>query len=90
MSSGDRPSVLARVQALAARIAGPARTPPDAGPDTPLGDGGFWLDSVDLVEVIVACETEFAVSFEGETDLTAESMGTVRTLADLVLSKGPR
>jgi len=70
--------------------AGPTRTPPGAGPDTPLGGGGFWLDSVDLVEVIVACETEFAVTFDGETDLTMEALGTARTLADLILSKGPR
>jgi acyl carrier protein len=90
MSSSDRASVLDRVQKLVARTAGPARTPRDAGPDTPLGDDGFWLDSVDLVEVIVACEKEFAVTFEGETDLTVETMSTVRTLADLILGKGPR
>lgn len=90
MASGDRSVVLARVQEIAARIAGPTRTPPDAGPDTPLGDDGFWLDSVDLVELVVACEKEFAVTFEGETDLTVEALSTVRTLADLILSKGSR
>ena len=83
-------AILDRVQRVVARAAGAARTPPDAGPDTPLGGAGFWLDSVDLVEVTVACEEEFAVTFEGESDLTAEAMRTVRTLADLILSKGPR
>ena len=79
-----------RVRQVVARIAGPARTPSDAGPDTPLAAGGFWLDSVDLVEVIVACEVEFAVTFEGEADLTPEALRTVRTLADLIRSKEPR
>jgi acyl carrier protein len=66
------------------------RPPHGAGPDTPLGDGGFWLDSVDLVEVVVACEGEFEVSFEGETDLTREALHSVRSLAELIESKRPR
>lgn len=83
-------AILDRVQRVVARAAGADRTPPDAGPDTPLGEAGFWLDSVDLVEVVVACEEEFGVTFEGESDVTAEALRTVRTLADLILSKGPR
>jgi acyl carrier protein len=83
-------SVLERVQTVVVRVAGPTRTPPDAGPDTALGDGGFWLDSVDLVEVVVGCESEFEVSFEGEADLTKESLHSVRTLAELIESKRPR
>jgi len=87
MTGGALPE---RVRQVVARVAGPERTPSDAGPDTPLGAGGFWLDSVDLVEVIVACEEEFAVTFDGESDLTAEALSTVRSLADLILSKGPQ
>lgn len=83
-------AILERVQRVVARTAGAARTPPDAGPDTPLGEAGFWLDSLDLLDVIVACEEEFAVTFEGETDVTVEALSTVRTLADFILSKGPR
>ena len=83
-------SVLERVRMVVARVAGPTRTPPADGPDTPLGDGGFWLDSVDLVEVVVGCESEFEVSFEGEADLTKESLHSVRTLAELIESKRPR
>jgi acyl carrier protein len=82
-----RPSVVERVQAVVAQVAGPTRTPIDAGPDTPLGDGGFWLDSVDLVEVVVACESEFEVSFEGESDLTREALHSARALAELIDSK---
>jgi len=78
MTGGALPE---RVRQVVARV---------AGPDTPLGAGGSWLDSVDLVEVIVACEEEFAVTFDGESDLTAEALSTVRSLADLILSKGPQ
>lgn len=83
-------STVERVLGIVTRVAGPARTPPGAGPDTPLGDDGFWLDSVDMVEVAVACEIEFGVSFEGETDLTSETLATARSLADLVSRKGAR
>ncbi len=82
--------VVDRVLGVVTRVAGPARTPPGAGPDTPLGDDGFWLDSVDLVEVVVACELEFSISFEGETDITREALATSRTLADLISSKSAR
>jgi len=82
------PDLLRRVQDLVARRAGPTRTPPDASPDTPLGADGFWLDSLDLVEVVVACEQEFGVTFEGESDLTESALRTVRTLAELIRAKG--
>lgn len=81
-------SVLDRVQQIVVQTAGAARIPAGAGPDTPLGEGGFWLDSVDLVEVVIACEAEFSVTFTGETDITPETLSTSRTLADLILSKG--
>src|SRR5262249_14369908 len=52
-------SIVERVHAIVNQIAGPGRTPDDAGPDTPLGESGYWLDSVDVLEVLVACEHEF-------------------------------
>jgi acyl carrier protein len=83
-------SIVSRVQALVARIAGASRTPASAGPDTPLGEGGYWLDSVDLLEVAVACEREFGLPFDAESDLTAESLTTVRSLAEMIRRKGIR
>ena len=77
-------SVLKRVQALVVGIAGPDRTPPDAGPDTPLIDGGFWLDSVSLLELIIACEAEFGVVLDSQADLTADTLTTGRALADVI------
>ena len=84
--TAERP-IVDRVLDLVLRVAGPARTPADAGLDTPLGAGGFWLDSLDLVEVAVACEHEFALAFDGERDLTREALDTARSLAALVAEK---
>jgi acyl carrier protein len=82
--------LLGRVQRIVERQAGVSRTPPDASPDTALGEGGFWLDSVDLLDVIVASEQAFGVSFDGEVDLTPETLTTIRSLAALIRSKGGR
>ena len=82
-------AIAERVLDVVRGVAGAARTPGDAGVDTPLGGGGFWLDSVDLVEVAVACEHEFSLVFDGESDLTREAMATSRSLAELIAGKRP-
>jgi acyl carrier protein len=79
--------IVTRVIALAARIAGPARTPDEVGPDTSLTEGGFWLDSVALVEVIVACEAEFFVEFDSEEDLTTGALESIGSLATVIERK---
>ena len=78
---------LEQVAAIVARIAEPQHGSVVAGPDTPLTDGGFWLDSVQLLETIIACEDTFGVIFDPETDLTDESLRTIQTLFDLVRVK---
>ena len=65
----------AQLIAILTRVAGLDRTPRRAGRQTPIGENGFWLDSVDLVEVVLACEEAFAVEFgslavHGEGPLT--------------------
>ncbi len=82
-----RPLTLERVQAIVADAAGPGRVPIDAGPETPLVDGGFWLDSVHLLEAIIACESEFGVIFDPEVDFTGIHLRTVRSLHDLIRAK---
>lgn len=77
-------AILARVQGLIAEIAGRDRTPDNAGPDTPLGESGYWFDSVDVLDVILACEHEFGVVFGAGTDLTADTLLSARRLAALV------
>ena len=79
--------IVERVIALVARIAGPERTPLEIGLDTPLTDGGFWLDSVALVETIVACEAEFSVEFDSEEDLTTVALESIGSLATVIQRK---
>lgn len=76
--------ILDRVQAIVARIAGPGRTPPDASPDTPLGEEGFWLDSLDLLDVIVACENEFGTVLDQVSGLGTETLESARDLARVI------
>ena len=80
----NRASIEQDIVQLAARIAGPARAMPAADGATPLADGGYWLTSLDLVDLVVACERHFGVVLEPETDLTAESLQSVGTLAETV------
>ncbi len=79
--------ILQRVQAIVAQTAGASQTLPEVGPDTPLGKEGFWLDSVDALMVILACEQEFGVAFDGADDLTAEALRSARNLAALIRRK---
>jgi acyl carrier protein len=79
--------ILARVRATVERVVGPLRRPTSAGSDTPLIEGGFWLGSIDLLEVVVACEHEFGIVLDPERDLTAEGLRTLETLAEVVRRK---
>lgn len=81
---------LDRVRDVVSRVAGPDRTPPGAGGDTPLGEGGFWLDSVGMLEAVLACEAEFGVTFDPETDLAAAALRTVGTLREIIRAKRAR
>lgn len=83
-------STLARVLALAVRIAGPSRTPAGAGPDSPLGDDGFWLDSIALLELTLACEEAFGITFDPGRDLTRHTLRTVGTLTALIEARAGR
>ena len=78
------PSIVERVLQIVIAVAGPTRTPADAGPDTPLCDGGFWLDSIGLLETVLACEAEFKVDFDPTTEISRTQESTVRTLAAII------
>jgi len=75
------------VHAIVMRIADPA--PLGAGPDTFLTEGGFSLDSVNLLRTIIECEETFQIVCDPDTDFTDETLRTVRTLFDLIRSKRP-
>jgi acyl carrier protein len=73
-----------RVLGVVSRIAGPLRTPAAPGPDIPLAEGAFWLDSAGLFEVVLACEAEFDVRFDAEVDLFPDRLMTIATLTDTI------
>ena len=75
--------VMRDVQAIVQRVAGPSRTPEAAGADTRLADG-FWLDSMEILEVVLACEQHFGIVFEEGRDLTPASLESVRHLSAVV------
>jgi acyl carrier protein len=79
-------AILLATKAIVERVAGPARTPADSGPDTRLGDG-YWLDSVELLEIVVACEQEFGILFDEARDFEGGSLDTLGSLAALVRTK---
>jgi acyl carrier protein len=81
---------LDQVLAVIGRIAGDHRSPADAGPDTLLMEGGFWLDSVHLLETVIACEETFGVVFDPALDFSDRTLITVGTLWDLIRAKQAR
>jgi acyl carrier protein len=80
-------AVLRDVQVIVHRVAGPSRTPADAGPDTRLADG-FWLDSMEMLEVVIACEQHFGIVFEEGRDLTPATLASVRHVVHTRLLEG--
>jgi acyl carrier protein len=79
-------AVAAETRAIVERIAGPSRTPSEAGPHTRLADG-YWLDSVELLEVVVACEEHFGVVFDDPGDLEAGALDTLGALSERIQAK---
>jgi acyl carrier protein len=82
--------LVAQIRALVAQVIGASRVPADAGADMPLAEGGLWLDSVELLRVIVACESTFELTFAPVEDLVGDGLKTLGTLAALIRSKKPR
>ena len=79
-------ATFAATVAIVQEIAGVSRMPEEIGPGTRLGDG-FWLDSVELLEVVVACEQAFGIAFEDTKELESGALDTLGTLVTLILAK---
>ena len=78
------PDDLSRLIGILTEVAGPDRTPDPVGGETPLSEGGFWLDSADLLEVLLACEAAFSVELDPATLLPEESELTVARLMSAI------
>jgi acyl carrier protein len=74
-------ALLQRVLEIVAEIAGPNRTPPDPGTSTRLWGGGFWLDSIDLLDLMSACDAAFGPVFQRAP---RSVMPDIKTVGDLV------
>lgn len=83
MSGLIEPISVARVLAAIEQVVGPGRVPPGSDGELALSNGGLWLGSLELVEIIVACENAFGVALDPEKDLTPE---TLRTAGNLTAS----
>jgi len=83
--------VAARVQAIVSRVAGPERTPPAVDASTLLAEGGFWLDSIELMEVLLTCDEAlgpFSPSL-AETDGVLDTIGTLAAAIRARQATGP-
>ena len=80
----DDKAVVEGLCAIVARVVGAPRVPADAGAGTPLGDGGLWLDSMELLQVVLACEAQFGITFEPAEDLLGDGLETIGTLAAVI------
>jgi hypothetical protein len=82
--------LLLRVWKALADVAGAHRVPPAVNASCPLGPNGFWFDSIDLMDAILACEEVFGIRFDPEADFDASRLRTVGDLIELVRDRGGR
>ena len=81
-------ALLESVRSLVEHVAGPSRTPPQADPETRLTEG-YWLDSIELLELVIACESRFGIAFDNTRDFENGNLLTLGSLTHLVRSKLP-
>lgn len=84
----DDGTLLEKLRGILVQVIGAARVPSDVGSGTALGDGGLWLDSVEVLQVVLASEAEFGMTFEPAEDLVGEGLLTLRTLAAVIRRRG--
>lgn len=80
----DDVTLIGGLRAIVTRVVGGARVPADLGADTRLGQDGLWLDSMDLLQVVLACEAQFGITFKPAEDLIGAGLETLGTLADVI------
>lgn len=86
----DNLALLDRLRGIVTRVIGAARVPADVSAHTALAAGGLGLDSLELLQVIVASEEEFGIVFTPGTDLVGDGLETLGTFAALIRRRSPR
>ena len=83
------PSTVERVAAIVARVGhlGPQER---VNAKTPLVGGGIALDSVSMLELLLALEQEFSLEVDAEELLRAKALHTVGALAAFIDAKAKR
>ena len=46
--------------------------------DAGLTKHGFWLDSIEMLDVVIACESEFDITFDATRDFDSDAFATPR------------
>ena len=80
----DERMLVDQLRAIVTGVVGDARVPADFDDSTPLAEGGLWLDSVELLQVILACEGMFEITFEPGEDLIGDGLRSLGTLANVI------
>ncbi len=80
----DERTLIERLCRVIGAVVGASRVPADVGIDTPLGDRGLWMDSVETLQVLLASEAEFGITFEPAEDLAGDGVLTVGALAAII------
>ncbi len=85
----DERTLVDQLRAIVTGVVGAGRVPAEIDGDTPLAEGGFWLDSVELLEVILACESKFGITFKPAEDLIGDGLRSLGTLGDAIRRRSP-
>jgi len=86
----DDRSLLDTLRGIAADVVGPTRVPATVDADTLLREGGLWLDSLELLRVILSCEAKFGLTFAPDEDLMADGLRSFGTLAASIRRRSPQ
>ena len=84
----DRGEILARLRPLIIRLATLQLSAEDINEDDSFFGPAMGLDSMTLLELVIAVENEFDVYF-AEDDLDVKLFGTVATFVDAIAAKTP-